>query len=498
MKHSIAALLKRPALGAAGVGKPKPVRKTAGARTLWLGGEGQPEPPPESMRTPAMIRSQRSLLNTVAKVVGVGRSPFLPIHFEQVARALKKRGFRSTKNNLSAMKRQHIKENFDWTHQHSQAFTGACKFSVRGLGAPARARPFRLRKIIIAHRLRKIPLTGFKAPTLVTLLSSRFVFRSIEVAACKWRHVRICTKQKTVTVLVPSSKTDIEGFGVRIKFACSCPLLPGVASGFGYGLAENQSHIWMNCVYHLSIAFALEVHGSLNAPSGVAGNNFYFATRDGSAPSLQSLAAMVNSIASRHNIDESEDEAEEAAATRPHFSGHSFRRSGAREWHREGVRDNLLKTLGRWSTSAWERYVAELPLAVIAPLEPTMHQSPIMAVYRALHDLSSQVKTLASRMSPSASDVTIQPQAGTAPARFVVSHPGESQAKTHLLATFRGRRADWRTKCGFKFGTALCDVEIADVQPMADKCRDCFGLRAVRGTSSDFVVGRRRTAGTTT
>ena len=482
MKHGFSSLLKRPPLGA-NVGRPKPVKKTAVARTLWLGGEVQPEPHAEPMRTPAMIRSQRSLLRTVAKVVGL--SPFLPAHFEQVARALKRRGFRSTKNNLSAMKRQHIAENHDWTAQHAQAFTDACKFSIRGLGAPARARPFRFRKIIIAQQLRKIPLTAHKAPALTSLLAGRFVLRAAEISAVRWRHIRLDTKAKTVTVLVPSSKTDIEGFGVRIKFACSCPAGPGA----------SPEHVRLNCVYHLAMAFAVEVHGSLNAPSTAAGNNYYFATRDGRAPTLQTLSAMINSIAARHNIDESESEAEEAAAARPHFSGHSFRRSGAREWHREGVQDHLLKTLGRWSTSAWERYVAELPLTVVAPLAPTMHQSPILAVHRALQDLSSQVKTLAANIATG--DVASpQQQPVTAP-QYVISHPGESQAKTHLLASFRGRRAEWRCKCGFKFGTALCDIEIAESLPTGDKCRDCFGLRSSRRTSSYFVVGRRSAAGTT-
>ena len=67
MKHRIGALLRRPPLGAPGVGRPKAVRKESHSKT---------NDEERSLFTPAMIKGQRSLLNTVAKIVG--RAPLVP------------------------------------------------------------------------------------------------------------------------------------------------------------------------------------------------------------------------------------------------------------------------------------------------------------------------------------------------------------------------------------------------------------------------------------
>ena len=200
---------------------------------------------------------------------------------------------------------------------------------------------------------------------------------------------------------------------------------------------------------------------------------------------MESLSSMVNAIAAQHPIDESDDDVEEVGSVRPKHSGHSFRRTGAREWHREGITDHVLKTLGRWSTEAWERYVAALPAIIIAPLKTTDQQSPILAVHRALQDLIAQVSSLTKKSDaaggPCQAGVTLR----TPPMhlmRFVISHPGEANAKVHLLADFSGRRSNWRCKCGFKFGISQCDVENSAEEPqdVKEKCRDCFGLRQGR------------------
>ena len=190
---------------------------------------------------------------------------------------------------------------------------------------------------------------------------------------------------------------------------------------------------------------------------------------------MESLSSMVNAIAAQHPIDESDDDVEEVGPVRLKHSGHSFRRTVAREWHREGITDHLLKTLGRWSTEAWERYVAALPAIVIAPLRTTDQQSPILAVHRALQDLNAQVssltkKTVAAGGTCQAGETLRTPP--MQPMRFLISHPGETNAKNHLLADFSGRRSNWICKCGFCFGISQCDVETTAEEPqhVKEKC----------------------------
>ena len=51
------------------------------------------------------------------------------------------------------------------------------------------------------------------------LASSIWVLRGGETVQVLRRHVRINMQMKTLALLVPSSKSDIEGFGVRLKFS---------------------------------------------------------------------------------------------------------------------------------------------------------------------------------------------------------------------------------------------------------------------------------------
>ena len=338
-------------------------------------------------------------------------------------------------------------------------------------------------KITVAFMLQKLPRTRYLLPAHVCHLASRWLMRAIEITACRRRHLRFNVETLMVTILIPSSKTDIEGFGVRIRFVCSCPQSTSQRCG---GKPPNGiAHLWMNCTYHVAVAYTLEVHGTLVPTSLKEGEQCFFATMDGGPPSLESLSSMVNAIAAQHPIDESDDDVEEVGSVRLKHSGHSFRRTGAREWHREGITDHLLKTLGRWSTEAWERYVAALPAIVIAPLKTTEQQSPTLAVHCALQDLNAQVSSLTKKTVAAGGTCQAGETLRTPPMqsmRFVISHPGETNATIHLLADFSGRRSSRRCKCGFRFGISQCDVETTAEEPqhVKEKCRDCYGLRQGR------------------
>ena len=49
--------------------------------------------------------------------------------------------------------------------------------------------------------------------------------------------------------------------------------------------------------------------------------------------------------------------ADAAGLTKAHFAGHSFRIGGATDLARNGVPDHLIKTIGRWKSDCYQRYI---------------------------------------------------------------------------------------------------------------------------------------------
>ena len=69
-----------------------------------------------------------------------------------------------------------------------------------------------------------------------------------------------------------------------------------------------------------------------------------FINLDGSPLTRQALSTTIQSIL-------------QAAGVQGQFSGHSFRIGAATTAAGQGVQDHLIKTLGRWSSDAYQRYI---------------------------------------------------------------------------------------------------------------------------------------------
>ena len=179
------------------------------------------------------------------------------------------------------------------------------------------------------------------------------------------------------------------------------------------------------------------------------------------------------------DIEESDDEAEEPQAVKNNFTAHSYRRTGAREWCREGLTEQQLKALGRWTSAAWEKYVSSLPAACFTT-GGEQPQKAAMAVHRAMHDVLKELTKgsaeLGSLRQATEKEVATTATPAEMPPLFVLTSQSED-GKLHRVTTLLGHRLQWRTSCGFKFGASKSDFEILDKSEgvaAAKRCKDCF------------------------
>ena len=282
---------------------------------------------------------------------------------------------------------------------------------------------------------------------------------------------------RSMTLLIPSSKTDIEGFGVRLRFACTCDCKLE-------DLKFHRAHRWYWCLVHSSAAYALGAHGSVNPETKQQGAEPFFVMEG--ARTLEALSEDLNNIQRHHDIGESDGEADEPEHVKQKYSAHSIRRTGAREWFRGGMSLEMLQRLGRWTSTAWAQYISGLPATVIIDMPEKMktNKDSLVAIFCALRQLTSQVSALEAKLKQEEEKMKVAVGPRQEP-RFIVAHLSVSDRKTHIVSSLTGRRGEWSARCGFKFGTSKCEVEVMVMEPSdSARCKDCFGLRAPRRLTS--------------
>ena len=146
-----------------------------------------------------------------------------------------------------------------------------------------------------------------------------WMLRAAEAAKTKVGHVKIDDERRSVSLLIPSSKTDQRGKGVKRTLVCRCQ-------------PENCTRWCAWYVAKLCLAGRGEEQADQHLFKPAKGNR-----NPGKAQMVKAWAKYVN----------------------PYISGHSARRSGAMHYTREGMDVADIMFLGRWKSSAVFRYVEE-------------------------------------------------------------------------------------------------------------------------------------------
>ena len=249
-------------------------RRRRGRRRRQEGGQ-TPISEDLSCMTARAVNTHISRMNKVTSLVG--QPPYQPQDFVKLSTVLRSK-YCSTKNYLCAMKRSHLRRDGTSSSAFVQAYSDAARHAVRKLGPPARAKPFRWKKIVIDYMLKRPIALKLRQPALMSILASKLLLRGIEICQARRRYVWFSLNLGTVTVLIPCSRTDAEGFGARLRFGCTCST--ATLSRIGTKVPPaNLVHLWLPCTYHAIMAFTLLVHGTL-VPEGPAYGKQAFFSRN--------------------------------------------------------------------------------------------------------------------------------------------------------------------------------------------------------------------------
>eukprot|EP00435_Cladocopium_sp_Y103_P048273 s452_g14.t1 len=176
----------------------------------------------------------------------------------------------------------------------------------------------------------------------VMLVASWFMLRELELASCKWSHMYI--ENSVTNVMLPVQKNDTVGSLTLRSLRCACririhPLCPVHAA------RRHLDRIQAHSEFRFQADFPIVPNEEGHVTSKHYMVQFFRRTISAAGVAL-----------SRPNAEGQETE---------RFSGHVCRVSGAQWLSRLGMPLNQIQLLGRWSSTAVERYVQLAPLAQI-------------------------------------------------------------------------------------------------------------------------------------
>jgi hypothetical protein len=236
-----------------------------------------------------------------------------------------------------------------------------------------------------------------------------------------------------------------------------------------------------------------------------------FTTSDGSAVSEAGWSQSFKLVAKHLGI-----------SSERRMSPHTARLSGARHWSRHGCSEKTVMDLGDWkSVEILRRYVGASGVAqnLVKELEACANngvederpkfklKKNKKAVSFELEDLAATVRqAMATTVThgesaagkSSALGLVGWPEGPTSVGsssagepsealeknvvKGVITRPGCSDAKLHVVAVDLGRRSVWRTACGFKYGVSAGDIEVVECcrkySGPAVACKDCRRKRS--------------------
>eukprot|EP00435_Cladocopium_sp_Y103_P021389 s227_g5.t1 len=436
----------------------------------------------------------QSRLRTFRALAAVWELPPFPITVEvikAVSASFKKGGYRSAHLYFQAAVQHQIRVMGEPVSALVHAcIRDMCRSIRRGLG------PSRLKDVFPLAALEQIPpgpseepfdlsnLTHFKD---VMLISSWFMLRELELAAACASHLSL--SGDLVTLLVPTHKTETAGNSTYRALRCVCRV--------------RQIDL---CPWHASERHLvrLQHRSDIHAPQQFP----LCPTASGQVPSKHLLVAQIRKVLQQSGVATTREDGHGNTAER--FSGHCCRVAGAQFLISAGISQSMVQLLGRWSSSAIERYTqtAGLQLApdisVHAAASQNLSQRSIdgheghtvqtkrqrvshpMETSSSISELKTAHDSLSRLVDKIGSDMeTLRTAILPVQQTFVVR--GRSKV-AHIIAIPEAHNnpQDWRTKCGWQYGVSRF-FRIADISEPFRPCKKCHNLEESSSSDSDVA-----------
>ena len=216
--------------------------------------------PPSLMPAPSSTPVKTSQRNTWGRFhekrwPGQSPLPLTPERVTTIVKDMKEGGYKSIPNYLAALRRWHIEDEHPVSEALRLALADGGRAGRWRRGPPRRSRSFRLELLCIAFSLCRLPSTIMLWPHVIVAMASVLLLRTAEMGNLFCHDVVISSTEKRIAVHVSSSKTDTQARGCKLKWGCICDL-----GGRG-SLQMWNARTWFDCVYHLGLLLAVELHG---------------------------------------------------------------------------------------------------------------------------------------------------------------------------------------------------------------------------------------------
>ena len=398
--------------------------------------------------------SKRAEVTKLAEAVS-GNEPVFPLQkqvIEGVAAALRQAGMKSSDQYLNELKLLHVELGYPTPPWMIRCLWLCKRAAMRDKGPVKHAVEMNPREFKDEQwSVEMVEPQGIKRPCPCYLWACVWMLREIEARACNWQDVSVNMKEKTISLLIPKSKMDQKGVGVKRTLRC-CGKRP----------CSNM------CVW--------KVWKALKAPREV---------RAGEHDPM-----FVNNAGQRVSKIEMIEAWRRLGNTE--VSGHSARRSGAMSYVHMGLQIQELAFLGRWKSNV-----------VLTYAEQALQTTPANNNIARRHQSGGEEEREREQEE--------LPMPGTPAVNMMVVNkpeviPGKPKKKLWVSSNARGKQgvwhkvtqaswnlpmSQWSTACGWSFAKRSTDISMSVELTVAHvKCRKCKTLveKLSDGVKEEWVL----------
>ena len=361
----------------------------------------------------------------------------------------------------------------------------ALRSVLRGIGPAALKDSFDMRVLVSPTAHLRDTSVAFSMDNLdhctdLCVLASWFMLREIELSGARAFH--LYEGDQCINLMLPTHKTDVVGQLTVRSLGCACRV---------------QLHPL--CPFHAGRRHLARLR--LHAGQRSGRDAPLCPDAGGQTPTKQQVVAMIQRVLAGHGVDLMRTNQDGRGV--PRFGGHVLRVSGAQFLAAAGVPRDSIQLLGRWASSAIDRYIQQAPLRAAVPNLPhqvlsgsllaspssgpaTSTSGPILAgaVSPETNRLSNEVKNLRLGLQEAQSSLSALQAAVRAPSvRLVVRRRATI---VHLAdpSEHDTEPSQWRTPCGWSYGLASF-FRVPSVASRHRQCRKCFHIQSDASDSSE-------------
>ena len=409
--------------------------------------------------------------------------PLTPEKIANVAAAFKACGYRSFSNYMSKAKEKHIDMYGEWGVDLAMESKRACRSVTSGIGPVSQRTPIEFEKIIAARSgyiSDSEPLTegGPLGPHNLVVIGTFFMLREIEASLLLAANVKMNRDDFSVTLRLPSSKTDPSAASVERTWGCLCR-----SSGIN------------GCPFHSAKAQMEYLDEFFPAPARPLDLPF-FPTETGETVEKVKVVETLEALHTHLGLSIVDEDGNRL------LGGHSMRLAGARVLSASGMHLYQVELMARWKSPMLLHYAQTAPLTKITQdFEQAREEEKLSAkldsIRKQMDELSrcNQADTSSSNMEPRVSklenDITaldsrtqqmirdeisqVRKSWSLKPAEYVMNN---SSRTWHVVHTdgIAHHPETWSTKCGWKFAfskfTRIVELPSTDIRK-CDKCWPC-------------------------